>query len=421
MSSVTITAPSSSASSTSGMTEEQDPVTMTEAMAGLMESYADYSNTNSLSQMGTANAAALQQVQNLDNVNEQMDQISEQDEKEQKWGWVGKMFTTVISICLIPIDPFLSMTMMSGQILGSTGVVKDLVNWISEGLQDIFPDMSDEWAKALSDIILVATVVIAAVVIGVLTAGTGDVVMAEAAAEMIGEDVAEDVGTELLDVVGEDVSKAGKDAVGVAADDTVATAASDMGKAADTTATDAKDKKPIKNVAARRGAKFGTMMGSQMIMQTNAGTNIVSAMASSSSDPDSKGWKIAELSVFIAQSLLCLGATIGACFVEAPSVIDNSFKGSSSYTKIRKFGQKAAIAAGIAQGISNTVAGGYGVAAAYNTNKMKDEASDMVLSTALIDMSNTVGDEVQKEISDLERSIYEGQNLADIYRGYQIA
>lgn len=395
---------------------------MMAAKATFESSCADFSETSTRSAMVEANANTGVAMDNLSNINNQIQQQIQQEDKEKKWGWLGKTISGVIGLCLCAVDPVLGVAMLAGQAAGLSGLTKDIVGWISDGVQDLCKEMNipmnSEWSKAIADIILVTAVVVAAVVVGVLTAGVGDAVIAEGAADVIGEDL----GTEMLDMAANGLEDALGDAVGDASGDVLDTVADDTAKDTGSAAKDAKSEKGGTN-RGKRGAKFGMLLGSQAAMQTNIAPNIVAAAASTTSNPDSLGWKIAEGVAFFAEMFACIGMSIGGACLKTPSFVDDIIgnTGGSTVSKIRKAAHYATIGLGAAKALTDAAQGYNQFKIGNDYDKMAPEVENVSLAQTSTEMINSANEAVQKSTQELEKSIYNGIDYSGILSSFQVA
>lgn len=344
---------------------------MVAGMDTLMASYIAYGNQNTISTMSVANSDTSAALANLANIGEEMSQLGKAQTRESIFGVVGDICSDVLGMCVSIIDPILGMSLMGGQASGSLGITQDIVNGISSAYQDIFPDLTDSDCQALADITLVVAVVVAAVVVGVLTAGVGDEVMADVAVEDVGENVVEDAGKKVVKDVG-----------------------SDLG-----------------TNQAKRGTKFGLLMGSQAVMQTDLAPNVIKGIASNTSNPDAQGWKYAEAAAFVIQTICCIGASIaGLAAFKGPSIIGGGTgekAADSIIGKLSQFSRKLGLAAGIGEAFANTVAGAYSEEIANDYRKLSAPMANESLYRTDGDIANTSNQAIQKGLTDMEKALYD--------------
>jgi hypothetical protein len=375
----------------------------------VIEGLSKYASSQTEVQMIASNAAAIAEINNTNTLNTELSKESSHQFMANIFGDVAEICGIAVTACLSLIDPFLGASSTILQGLNITGLTQDLVGWISDGLQDVDPNLTDAEAKAISDVILVTAAVIAAVIVGVLTAGTGDAVIAEGAAEIGGEAIAEDAATKVVSDIGADVGSE------IATD--AETAIEDVGN----TVTDGEKKaQPKTGQRIKRGAKFAAVVGSQMTMQTNMDVNVVQALASMTSNPDSAAWKAIELLTFVAEVISCFCIAIGGGRMGSSDIITDSLKGNPTYLKMRKLAQRGALISAAGETLSDSVSGFFSLLAAQSYSQMKDVVFNMILLNSLKAMSSATEQTTQKATTALERSILEGQDLPHVLVGYEM-
>jgi hypothetical protein len=371
---------------------------MASATLNLLSTFADYSNVNSISSMSIAQTVSQLQIANEQNVNSEWEQANEQQQKEQKWGLVGQIFGVFATVCLLPLDMFFGAGAAGVAISGLTGFTKDLVGWVADVVQDIDPNLSATDCKVISTCILIVTAVIAFVAIGVLTAGAGDAVILEGAADVGADALLEEGGTELVDLT----AKGAEDVVADGVTDVTEDAAKDVKKAA--------DRAPSTKDRVKRGAKFGIFAASQLTMQTNLLPLIVQA---ATNDSDSTNAKIAELMAFIVQCALCIPAMIGSAMIEAPSFLDQKFAGNSIVSNAKQLGRMGSIGSTMVSATSDFIAGGYSAAEATSTYNLSEAkyTSDILKSTSQI---TSDGSSFNENMTESDMKMLEDINYSDL-------
>ncbi len=416
---------------------------MVATMGKTMGLYIQQGEESTISTMAEANAATSQAIANLETVNSEMVQAEQQEEKEQTWGTIGSICGDVLGIALLPFDPALGLALLGGSAAGQLHITQDVVSWISDGIQDILPDLSSADCQALADITVIVAVVTAAIVLGVLTGGVADEAIADVAVDDVSKKAAKavigDVSEDVLADVSEDVMS---DVTESVAEDVGANAAEDAGAAADP-----KGKKSSVANRAKRGVKFAEMLGAQALMQTDALPNIVKAIASNSSDPDAKKWQYLEAFAFAIELVMGVALSISGAMLTAPSSI--SMSASESTQRIlgesvekgakwlgvsdgmaEKLGKKSAyvaanvptyarnlaLGAGIAQGASLAIESGYSAEVAQKEWEMSTQTQDIELYKLSTQIVGFEQQSVQKTTTKLEQELY-SVNFAELGDG----